>query len=199
MSIIKKTTKVAISIALVMGNITPPSDNYYEDDHDFDLVSNELKSGWGWGFNKAFAWCHDQATSSQECYVVTGKRPRDTVFRDTSEFVKDEPIRTQGGSGGSGSKANPSNNEKAEKCRKCELKADVIFSKCEAKQLVDFSMSLKDECKPLIASSIGIGVGKISGGLTYDPYGRCINEIASIRDASIGTCKVFLATQKLQC
>ena len=69
-------SKAALVVALMMGQITPPSGNndYYEDDSNFNTMSAELHDGWGWGLNKAYASC-DTYQGTDECRDIHPQHP----------------------------------------------------------------------------------------------------------------------------
>lgn len=66
---LKVLAKTAVFSALMMGNITSPSDdNYYVEDGDFNYINETISNGWGWGFNRAHAACGD-ASAPPDCYT----------------------------------------------------------------------------------------------------------------------------------
>lgn len=66
-----KFAKKSIVFSIMMlGQISyNPTDNYYEDDPDFNSVSTQLLIGWSWGFNKAHADCND-SSAEPDCITV---------------------------------------------------------------------------------------------------------------------------------
>jgi hypothetical protein len=89
---IGKVTKTALAVVLLMGQVTPPAANYYEDDGDFNTVSTGFSTGWGWGLNKAYADCDDISdySAAQACKMerirVEGEQ---ITYEDTFEFPDD--------------------------------------------------------------------------------------------------------------
>lgn len=51
---LKTISNMALATGLMLGQVQP-TDNYYEDDEDFDLVGAALSDGWSWGINQALA------------------------------------------------------------------------------------------------------------------------------------------------
>ncbi len=65
-------TKVALAGGLLLGQ-AQPTDNFYEDDDDFNLSSSVLSQGWNWSINKADAadeCTNNESTSAEQCLEV---------------------------------------------------------------------------------------------------------------------------------
>ena len=103
-------TKAALVVALMMGQVTPPtsSSGYYEDDGDFNVISSVFSGGWGWGLNQAHAGC-DTYQGTEPCYDIIGQYPRNW-WEDSSPIYPDNPTggeNTGGGDSGGGGSTEP--------------------------------------------------------------------------------------------
>ncbi len=92
-------TKAAMFVALMMGQVTPPSTNdrnFYEEDGDFSSVSTVLHDGWGWGLNKAHAFCDTFEGTDTNC-AFGGEPDEETSRYDevTYESGGDAPAPTE--------------------------------------------------------------------------------------------------------
>jgi hypothetical protein len=111
---IGKISKTVLAIALLMGQVTPPSNNFYEDGDDFNSVSTGFSTGWGWGLNKAHAACDDITDDSEarECEIehieVQGEQ-QDTYVPPIDPFGSnsDEDSGSAGGGSGGGESTPP--------------------------------------------------------------------------------------------
>lgn len=108
MSIPTTLAKSALFGALLLGNIAPPADNYYEDDGDFGNISASLQSGWGWfKFNGAYAsdhYCTGDETTPEQCGRENGGFERIPV---TGTPIPTPPWGGAGGGSGGGGGTNP--------------------------------------------------------------------------------------------
>jgi hypothetical protein len=129
---IKKISLTATAVVLLMGNITAPEGSFYEDSSDFNLISSELESGWGWGFSKAHADCQD-ASSPDECYGVTYSPPDTYWDRDTQQdtiYDDTEGGDSGGGGNGGGNDGNQTTPEEQIK-EECIIKANGDYTQCQ--------------------------------------------------------------------
>lgn len=107
---IKNISLSVVAIALLTGNITPTSDNFYEDDNSFNEISASLNSGWDWGINKARAsQCEDY---TDDCVDVGGTRWEDPHdWGHETDADRTDPNDEQGeggyGDGDNGSETSP--------------------------------------------------------------------------------------------
>ena len=113
------TLQSAITLTLMTGNITGPSNaEFYEDDASFHKTSAQLTSGWGWGFNKAYAACEDEeeqsvdddATAPDECIDVIGEELDESSY-DVSVTEESSYGGNSGGGGGGPSDEGEGDNE----------------------------------------------------------------------------------------
>ena len=86
-------------VALMMGQVTPPETNdrnFYEEDGDFSSVSTVLHDGWGWGLNKAHAFCDTFEGTDTNC-AFGGEPDEETSRYDevTYESGGDAPAPTE--------------------------------------------------------------------------------------------------------
>lgn len=130
-SCIKKIAISTAAAALFMGNITPPTqNNFYEDDRSFHHVAKTLTSGWGWGFNKAYA-CGDE-TDYADCWITTTPEPWGDDWNDDWDYdfedeFGEDPYDNDSGAGGGNE---PSEQEQVIAYTQCILDANKSFDTC---------------------------------------------------------------------
>lgn len=178
-----KFSKVAMVVALMMGQITPPAidDGYYEEDNDFNVVTEIFSGGWGWGLNKAYAECEDipEASSPDECIEVAGAPlppynpdPWGTHFEDSSFGGDAGGGDTAGAGGGS------SNERVLPKVEQCKL--DQLVNKNDCYTIAEILLGVSiTGCAffweiPIIAA----GCGALSSVAYTDAKGSCDEQYA---------------------
>ena len=166
------TLQSAIALTLMTGNITGPSNTeFYEDDASFHKTSAQLTSGWGWGFNKAYAACEDEvsvdndATAPEECIEVIGDQLDESSY-DVSVSEESSYGGNSGGGGGGGSSGEGDNEpppKSEEEIEECKEEVDDLVWDCKA-TYTQFNAGINILCtefafKPLKYSCSSMVVG----------------------------------------
>ncbi len=139
-------SKTALVVALFVGNVNITQKNtndYYEDDSDFNVVTSVLQGGWGWGINKAYASCETETdvSSQEECIEIHGyPQDEDTAFtlygdpfEDTAFGLEQDSSYSSGGGGSTTTTQTMSDEErKARLYTQCLLDAASLYGPCVA-------------------------------------------------------------------
>ena len=178
MSITSTLVKSAVVGALMLGNIAPPDDNYFESDADFNNLTSQLTTGWGW-FKLSTANAR-ACTSRIECIGIIGTTPPPVNPGPRPGIPPDpEPPEPPGDGGGSGGGNPPPGKDDPNKDKSACLTSALKFkTTCLANIGVDGGLvnricdkvptqSVKTRCKALLTIGTILGSGVC---LTIDNY-----------------------------
>lgn len=165
------------------GNITGPSNTeFYEDDVNFHEVSAQLTSGWGWGFNKAYAACEDEqsldddATTPDECIDVYGDPVEESSHQESSSEASSGGGGSDGGAGGgAGSEGEGDGTPEAppeETPEECREEVGKLVQQCKDTYFY-YGSALGAGCAQVTWGSAAAFCGTAVSALTYEAHKWC--------------------------